>query len=73
MEFELWLMFIFGVIIGGLLVCLFGLRMLVGTLKIDHDNPEKDVYRFEVRDIDALAKRKYVLLQVESDSHFSQK
>ena len=73
MEFELWLMFIFGVIIGGLLACLFSLRMLVGTLKIDHDNPEKDVYRFEVRDIDALAKRKYVLLQVESDSHFSQK
>lgn len=71
MEFGLWLMFIFGVIVGGLLTCLIGLRMLVGTLKIDHDNPEKDVYRFEVQDIDSLSKRKYVLLQVESDSHFS--
>ena len=71
MEFGLWLMFIFGAIVGFLLACLFALRLLVGTLRIDHDNPEKDVYRFDVTDIDALAKRKYILLQVESDSHFS--
>lgn len=71
MEIGLWLMFIFGVIVGGLLTFLVVLRMLVGTLKIDHDDPEKDVYRFDVTDIDALAKRKYILLAVESNSHFS--
>ena len=71
MEFGLWLMFIFGAIVGWLLACLFTLRLLVGTLRIDHDNPKKDVYRFDVTDIDALAKRKYILLQVESNSHFS--
>ena len=72
MEYGLWIMFIFGLIVGGLLAWLVVLRLLVGTLKIDRDNPEKDVYRFDVTDIDALAKRKYILLQVESNSHLSQ-
>lgn len=72
MELELWLMFIFGAIVSMLLMGLVFLRTVVGTLKIDHDNPEKDVYRFDVTDIDALAKRKYIMLKVESNSHFSQ-
>lgn len=71
MEFELLLMFAFGAIAALLLACLFVFRLLVGTLKIDHDDPEKDIYRFDVTDIDGLTKRKYILLRVESDSHFS--
>lgn len=43
-----------------------------GTLRIDHSNPEKDIYRFEINDFDALSKKKRIVINVDNDAHLSQ-
>lgn len=46
-----------------------------GTLQIDHSNPEKDVYRFNMSEkyLDKLSKKKYIELKIEHDADLSQK
>ena len=44
-----------------------------GTLRIDHSNPEKDVYRIEIDDLDGLSKKKHVILKVDNNANLSQK
>lgn len=44
-----------------------------GTLRIDHSNPEKDVYRFEIDNLDGLSKKKHVVLKVDNNADLSQK
>lgn len=44
-----------------------------GTLKIDHSNPEKDVYRFEIDDLDSLSKKKSILMKIDNHADLSQK
>lgn len=44
-----------------------------GTLKIDHSNPEKDVYRIDIEDLDKLDKKKRVILKVDHQADLSQK
>ena len=36
-----------------------------GTLIVDKSNPEKDIYKFEVGDLDALDQKKHLTLKVE--------
>lgn len=54
----------------------FGIIMYVrsahGVLKVDHSNPEKDVYRFEIDDLDSLSKKKYVQLTIDHNADLSQ-
>lgn len=38
-----------------------------GVLKIDRSNPEKDVYRFEIDDLDSLHKKKRIVLKIDND------
>nr|DAD58024.1 MAG TPA: hypothetical protein [Caudoviricetes sp.] len=45
----------------------------VGTLKIDHSDPEKDVYRIDIDDLDKLSKKKRIVLKVDNDADLSQK
>lgn len=63
-----FLLFAIGFVLGALVILL----STVGTLKIDHSNPEKDVYRFEIDDIDKLSKRKRVVLKVDNKADLSQ-
>ena len=42
-----------------------------GTLKIDHSNPDKDVYRFEIDKIDNLHKKKRIILKVDNKADLS--
>lgn len=35
-----------------------------GTLKIDNSNPEKDIYRIEIDDLDKLSSKKRIVLNV---------
>lgn len=42
-----------------------------GTLKIDHSNFEKDVYRIEIGDLDILPHKKHIILKVENDVNLS--
>lgn len=43
-----------------------------GTLRIDHTNPEKDVYRIEIDDLEALSRKKQVILHVDNSAILSQ-
>lgn len=45
----------------------------LGVLKIDHSNPEKDVYRFDISNLDDLTKKKRVVLRVDNSADLSQK
>ena len=40
----------------------------VGTLKIDHSDPEKDIYRINVNNLDDLSKKKQVVLKVNNNA-----
>ena len=62
---------IFGTVIANVLLHIR--YKVVGTLKIDRTNPEKDVYRFEVDNFDALNDKKMVFLKVDNDANLSQK
>ena len=39
-----------------------------GVLRIDHSDPEKDVYRFEIDKIESLSKKKRVFLTVDHNA-----
>ena len=70
MDFVLGIIvaFVFGVIMD----ILEHLRTARGMLRIDHSNPEKDVYRIEIDDLDDLAKKSRVVLKVDHDAYLSQ-
>ncbi len=44
-----------------------------GILRIDHSNPEKDVYRMEFDDLDSLSKKTRIVLKVDNHASLSQK
>lgn len=44
-----------------------------GTLRIDHSNPGKDTYRFEIDDLNTLGKSKRIVLKVDNNADLSQK
>lgn len=70
--------FIFGLLMG---LTLGGVGMSFwhdvkkpyGTLRIDHSNPSRDIYRFEIEDFGDLRKRKRIILDVDNDADLSQK
>lgn len=70
----LWI--IIGCTIGGVLIGI-GISQVrqksVGTLRIDHFNPEKDIYRFEIDNLDALNKKSKIVLRVDHHADLSQK
>lgn len=48
-------------------------RFTHGTLKIDHSNPEKDVYRFELDNLDDISKKSRIVLKIDHNAKLSQK
>lgn len=72
MDLTIIVSFLIGVVFG----LTFGLlrpHKSSGVLKIDHSNPEKDVYRLEINDLDSLSKKNNIILKVDNDSNLSQK
>lgn len=66
--------FLLGVVTGIIItsiICRF--RSKDGILRIDHSDPEKDVYRFDVNDLDSLSKKKRIVLKVDNHAELSQK
>ena len=63
---ELAFVFIFGIVIGLFAAGLMALRMQVGTLRIDHSNPVKDSYLFEIDDLDKITEKEFIILRVDS-------
>lgn len=62
-----------GAIIGAIISWLFSkIRGVSGTLKIDHSNPEKDIYRIELNNLDVLSKKHRVVLKVDNNAKLTQ-
>lgn len=68
--------FLLGGLLAGSLIfnvaCIVYLRRTHGTLRIDHSNPEKDIYRFDIDDLDVLSKKKKIILNVDNNADLSQ-
>lgn len=69
---------VFGILIGlfvGMLltVIAYYTKTSFGTLRIDRQNPEKDIYRFDIEgDIINLPKKKRIIMKVDSNADLSQ-
>lgn len=67
------IMLLIGIFAGSLITSIiFFIKSSSGTLKIDRSNPQKDVYRFEIKDLDRLNKKKYVRLKIDNNADLSQ-
>lgn len=66
------LSFILGAIFGLVVTCICFATRTVGKLKIDHSNPEKDLYRLEIDDLDKLSKKKIIVLEIDHKADLSQ-
>lgn len=69
----MWYLWLFlGSAIGFFCTLLFILlTMATGSLRIDHSNPDKDLYRFEIGEIDDLNKKKCVILKIDHNAKLS--
>lgn len=72
MSLELLVCWVTGIIVGILLTAVvISVKSAIGTLKIDTTNPEKDLWRLDVHDLDKIAKKKYIILQVDANADLS--
>lgn len=68
-----YLLFLAGVLVGFIISCIIqGIRVAHGTLKIDKSNPQTDVYRLCLNDLDILSKKKYIQLKIDANADLSQ-
>lgn len=44
-----------------------------GVLRIDHNNSEKDLYRFEIDDIESLDTKTQIVLKIDHDADLTRK
>lgn len=69
---------IFGILIGAfvgviMMFVVHSTKTAFGTLMIDRQNPEKDVYRFDIRgDITKLPNKHRIMLRVDPNADLSQ-
>ena len=69
-----WLCGVIGSLIGSIVTIIFHHMLFTsGTLRIDHSNPEKDTYRFEIDNLDSINKKKRITLVIDHDADLSQK
>ena len=70
-----YLLILIGLLVGSIIsnIIFFIRYRTVGTLRIDHSDPVKDVYRIEIDDLDGLIKKKHVILKVDNNADLSQK
>ena len=70
----LYAIFALGVFIGFLVAALVSTcYRAAGILKIDHSDPEKDQYLFEIGDLDGLSKKTKIVLKIDNKADLSQK
>ena len=73
MSFTFWQLAL-AIVSSSVLTLIFShLRLAHGTLRIDHSNPEKDIYRIEIDNLDELKKKNRVLLYIDHHADLSQK
>lgn len=71
MEFVIFFIGVFCGVIATTLIK--GKKKTFGTLRIDHSDPAKDIYRFDITDLDGLSKQKQIVLTVDNNANLSQK
>lgn len=69
---ELILKLVVCIIVSCIVSYLYWHRKASGTLYIDHTNPDKDIYRIAIDDLDKLSNKKRIVLRVDNDAHLSQ-
>lgn len=62
--------FVLGYLAGGLTVTLVMWLVIFrrsgkGILRIDHSNPERDIYRFETQGLEQIDNKRYIILQID--------
>lgn len=72
MEQLLWY-FLGGIVSFAIMFVFLFINTVSGTLRIDHSDPEIDVYRIDIDDLDKLSKKDWVILKVDNDADLSQK
>ena len=58
--------FVFGLLTA--VICR-GLTKNDGVLRIDQSNPEKDVYRLEIDNLDTLPRKKKIVLKIKKNEY----
>jgi hypothetical protein len=62
-----------GAIVGWAVTTLVNMgRSSTGVLRIDHSNPEKDLYKLELGDLDELSKKSHLILTIDHNADLSQ-
>ena len=68
------LIYFLGAFVGSVITNLIYMFYKVsGTLRIDHTDPDKDFYSFEIDDLDSLSKQSRIILKVRHETDLSQK
>ena len=62
------LIYLAGFFTGGAIATCALYFKIDGTLKIDHSDSKKDVYRIEIGDLDVQPYKKHIVLKVENDA-----
>lgn len=71
---KMIIVFLAGVLIGTIIYAIAVKTASVGTLRIDHSDPEDSPYLFlELKkDVTTISSKKYILLEVNLKDYFSQ-
>lgn len=70
----IFLWFGLGVIAGGVTTAIIcRIRSRRGVLRIDRTDQNKEIYRFDVGDLETLSKRKRLILRIDNHADLSQK
>lgn len=72
MEVSIWVVFAL-MVISVVRISIIYFRNFVGTLRIDRTNPNAEIYKIEIDDLDKLSKRKFIILKIDNEADFSQK
>lgn len=68
-----YIAFVVGICVGAFITNLvMDARSGFGTLRIDHSNPEKDVYLFDIDKFEDISGKKRVILRVDHNANLSQ-
>lgn len=69
-----YILIVIGIIIGSIISnIIFYVFSTSGTLRVDHTNPDKDIYRFEIDRLDKIGKKKRLIMKIDNHANLSQK
>lgn len=61
-----------GCVCGAIIGVIIARLRPYGVIKIDTSNPEKDLYKLEIKDLDGLPKKKRIVLKIDTRAKLSQ-